>query len=272
MKIRSVLAPALSRVAMVGVLLFGCAGAEVLGPGDPPAPPPPPPASAQATLYTTLDGPSSVTSPAQGSGGGATVVTTPANDFVPARIGDGLRTDAVGERALLRQIDGGVQNVENDRGTLEFWYKPFYDSDEDGKYTIAGTGTWKANNATRGSIHFGKHNPSNGRMLFLILFDAAGTRWEHNVRAADFGWKAGDWVLVRITWDMTVAPGVRNMHLYLNGQERTLTGEVSFGPHSTLAESANEMIYIGSRDVSGDIPANGLYDEVRIWNQAIPPS
>ena len=32
------------------------------------------------------------------------------------------------------------------------------------------------------------------------------------------------------------------------------------------------MVYIGSRDVTGGIGANGLYDEVRILNTAIPPN
>ena len=223
-------------------------------------------------MYTTLDGPSSITSPAQGGGGGATISTTPANDFVSARVGAGLRADAVGERALLRQIDGGVQNLENEHGTLEFWYRPSYDSDDDNKYTIVGTGTWKPNNATRGSIHFGKHNGSNGRMLFLILFDANGVRWEHSVAANRFSWNAGDWVQVRITWDMTVGSGEQNMHLYLDGQEAPLIGEVSTGPQPALPESPDEMIYIGSRDLTGSIPPGGVYDEVRIWDQAVPPS
>jgi len=223
------------------------------------------------TLYTTLDGVAAVSSPSIGSGSGSSVSTTPANDFIPAQVGNGLRADAVGERVLFPQVAGGVQLLENDRGTIEFWYRPNYDHDDNNKYTIFGTGTWKANNATRGSIHFGKHNGSNQNMIFLILFDANGVRWEHNVRASDYGWNAGDWLRIRFTWDLNVAAGERNMHLYLDGQELPLTGDVSRGPQPAMAESASEMIYIGSRDVSGNIPAGGLYDEVRIWDAAVPP-
>jgi hypothetical protein len=223
-------------------------------------------------LYTTLDGPVAISSPSEGTGSGSSVTTTPTNDFVPARVAGGLRANAVGEHALFRQVDGNLQNVENDRGTMEFWYRPDYDHDDDLKYTIAGTGTWKPNNTTQGSIHFGKHNSSNNNMIFLILFDANGTRFEHNVLPTQYSWNAGDWLLIRITWDMTVPAGERNMHLYIDGVELPLTGQVSRGPQPTLPEMASEMIYIGSRDDTGQIPARGLYDEFRIWNQAIPPS
>jgi len=222
-------------------------------------------------LQTTLDDLSAVTAPSIGTSGGI-VSTTPANDFVAAQVGDGLRTDAVGERVLFPQISNGVKNVENESGTLEFWYRPSYDHDQDKKYTIAGTGTWKPGNTTAGSIHLGKHNLSNQLLIFLILFDANGVRWEHNVSANDYGWNAGEWHLIRVTWDMNVSSGEQNMRLYLDGQELPLIGDVSRGPQPALPESESEFIYIGARDLTGSISAGGVYDEVRIWDRAIPPS
>lgn len=256
-------------IVAVGALMLGCAASDPVRPDA--APPPPPPASGQL-FYSTLDGPAAVTSPAVGNGGAATISTTPADDFVPARVSNGLRADAIGERVLLPQMGGAVQNVEHERGTIEFWYQPFYDHDDSNKYAIAGTGGWKADNSTRGSIHLGKHNASNQNMIFLIMFDANGVRWEHNVQASDYAWNAGDWVLIRFTWDMTVPAGEPNMRLYLNGVELPLTGQVSRGPQPTLDESSSERLYIGSRDTAGDIPPAGVYDEFRIWAEAIPPS
>lgn len=273
MRRHRVLSGVLSVLAMGAIAGVGCASTTDPNSTNPPPPPPPPPppAAAQMTLQTTLDGPSAVAAPSIGTGGGI-VTTTPANDFVAARVGDGLRTDAVGERVRFPQISGGVQNLENESGTLQFWYQPTYDHDIDQKYTIAGTGTWKANNATAGSIHFGKHNGSNQSDIFLIFFDANSVRWEHNVAANAYSWNAGEWHLFRITWDVNVAAGERNLHLYIDGQELPLTGEVSRGPQTTLPERSNEFIYIGARDVTGNIIAGGVYDDVEIWNTAIPPS
>ncbi|MGQ0537560.1 MAG: LamG-like jellyroll fold domain-containing protein [Gemmatimonadaceae bacterium] len=231
----------------------------------------PPVAAADLVLHTTLDSPLAVATPRVGSGSTAAISTSPANDFVSARLGAGLRADAVGERIEFRQIDGGVQNVELERGTMEFWYRPNYDHDDDRKYTIVGTGDWGPS-TEHSSIHLGKHNDSNQNGIFLIFFDANAVRWEHNVSVRDYGWRAGDWLLMRITWDFAVPAGVPNLHLYVNGRELRLTGDVSRGPQPIGAERADRMIYIGSRDLSGPIIANGVYDEVRIWKRVLPPA
>jgi hypothetical protein len=209
--------------------------------------------------------------PALGSGASAVVSTSPLNDFVPARIGNGLRADAIGERIEYRQVGGSTQNVELDYGTIEFWYRPSYDHNDNLKYTIVGTGNWIGTSVSPGSIHLGKHNNSNANAIFLIFYDANGVRWEHDVAATSYSWRAGDWLLVRFTWDFSVPAGRQNLHLYLNGVELPLTGQVSRGPQPVPAEKASEMIYIGSRDLTGNIIPNGIYDEFRIWNRVIPP-
>jgi len=240
----------------------------------PPGTPPPPNAPSDLVMYTTLDGPSAVMSPASGSGTGITIETLPSNDFVAARYGSGLRTNAIAERILIPQTDGQTQNVELERGTIEFWYRPNYDHNNNLKYTIVGTGNWHGMNASSGvgSLHLGKHNLSNQNMIFLIFYDANAVRWEHNVVASAYGWKAGDWLLMRLTWDFNVAPGVQNLHLYINGAELPLTGEVSRGPQPIPAERSSERMYIGARDVQGGIIADGIYDEFKVWNRVIPPS
>jgi hypothetical protein len=235
-------------------------------------PPPPPSGAANLLLYTTLDDVAAVLSPTQGSGVGAVITTAPANDFVPARVGNGLRADALGERIQLPQVAGSVQNVELDRGTIEFWYRPNYNHDDNLKYTLVGTGNWSGSPPARGSLHLGKHNNSNNNAIFLIFYDANAVRYEHDVPVTAYGWRAGDWILVRLTWDFGLPAGQQNLHLYLNGRELPLTGEVARGSHPIPAERPDEKIYIGSRDVTGTIISNGVFDEVRIWNRAVPPS
>lgn len=223
-------------------------------------------------LYTTLDNQNAVMSPQTGSGSGALISTVPLNDFVAARVGSGLHADAIGERVVFRQTDGQTQNVELDRGTIEFWYRPAYNNNDNNKYTIVGTGNWLSTGGSApGAIHLGKHNNSNNNGIFLIFYDANGVRWEHDVAVTDYSWKAGDWLQIRLTWDFGVAAGVQNLHLYINGNELRLTGQVARGPQPVPAERQDQFIYIGSRDLGGTIIPNGLYDEVRIWDRAVPP-
>ena len=224
-------------------------------------------------LYTTLDNQSAVTSPQTGSGSGAIISTVPLNDFVAARVGSGLHADAIGERVVYRQTDGQTQNVELDRGTIEFWYRPAYNNNDNNKYTIVGTGNWlSTGGSSPGAIHLGKHNSSNNNGIFLIFYDANNVRWEHDVAVTDYSWRAGDWLLIRLTWDFGVAAGQQDLHLYINGNELRLTGQVARGPQPVPAERQDQFIYIGSRDLGGVIIPNGLYDEVRIWDRAVPPS
>lgn len=253
---------------------LSCGGSDSTRNNEPDIPTPPP-AVGDLLLYSTLDGPAAVMGPSLGSGVGASIVTSPTNDFVPAKIGNGLRTDAAGERILIPQANTRAQNVELERGTIEFWYKPNYNHNDNNKYTLVGTGNWPPVQGAapgRGSIHLGKHNSSNHNDIFLIFFDANGVRWEHNVALASYSWRAGDWLLVRLTWDFGVPAGVQNLHLYVNGSELPLTGHVSRGPQPIPAEQSDEFIYIGSRDLVGPIIGNGVYDEVRIWNKVLPPS
>jgi concanavalin A-like lectin/glucanase superfamily protein len=163
--------------------------------------------------------------------------------------------------------------VELDRGTIEFWYRPAYNNNDNNKYTIVGTGNWLSTGGSApGALHLGKHNNSNNNGIFLIFYDANGVRWEHNVAVTDYSWKAGDWLLIRLTWDFGVAAGEQNLHLYINGNELRLSGQVSRGPQPVPAERPDQFMYIGSRDLSGSIIPNGLYDEVRVWDRAVPPS
>ncbi|MEW5916736.1 MAG: LamG-like jellyroll fold domain-containing protein [Gemmatimonadota bacterium] len=262
-----------SHVLLTAVVL-SCGGAEATGNNPGPNVPTPPPAVGDVLLHSTLDGPAAVMGPTLGSGVNASIVTSPANDFVPAKVGNGLRVDAIGERILIPQADNRAQNVELERGTIEFWYRPGYNHNDNHKYTIVGTGNWPPVQGAptgRGSIHLGKHNDSNNNDIFLIFFDANGVRWEHNVPVANYGWRAGDWLLVRLTWDFGVPAGVQNLHLYVNGNELRLAGHVSRGPQPIPAERSDELMYIGSRDVAGSIIGNGIYDEVRVWNRVLPP-
>ncbi len=265
------------RVLWLGMVAWSCSDPSAVSVGYEPSPlrdlvPPPPQFAADLLLYTTLDDALAVMTPTIGSGTSATIATSPADDFVASRFGAGLRANATGERVRYPQTDSLAQNVELERGTIEFWYRPFYNHVGSAKYSIIGTGNWSGRSGTSGlgSLHLGKHSVFNQYMIFLIFFDANGVRWEHNVAASDYSWNAAKWLLIRLTWDFGVPAGEQNLHLYLNGVEVPLNGQVSRGPQLVPAERPDEYIYVGSRDLFG-VSANGVYDEFKVWNRVIPP-
>ena len=79
-------------------------------------------------LYTTLDDAAAITSPVVGIGG--TTTLDPA-DFVAAQVGNGAQFVGSGKVVTFPAIVGATQNVELDRGEIEFWYRPNYDAAAD---------------------------------------------------------------------------------------------------------------------------------------------
>ena len=226
------------------------------------------PAAAAPLLSSSLDNAAAVSSPSVGTGKGSQVITAPKNDFVSGKSGSALRLDATNERLLFPQTDGSIKNVELDQGTMTFWYQPDHNPSKNIKTTIAGTGPW----ASPGTVHFGKHNQSNQNGLYLQVWDGGAGPAENYVAPADYTWKAGQWLHVRITWDFKVAAGQQNIHLYLDGKEIPLTIK-STGPKSTSAESASKFLYLGARDGSGSsiVPA-GLFDQLDVFDTVVPPN
>jgi parallel beta-helix repeat protein len=149
-------------------------------------------------LYTTLDNAASVSSPASGTGTGSSVQTTPANDFVTGKAGNGVRIDASGEYVRFAQTDGSVQNVELDQGTVDLWYQPSYAHTDGLRHSIVGIGTWGS-----GGIFLEKNNASNNNNLTVYTFDSSGNFKPTNVPPSSYSWQAGDWVHLRLTWDTT---------------------------------------------------------------------
>jgi len=221
----------------------------------------------QPLLNSTLDDLAALQNPTRGTGVGATVNTTPVNDFVSAQIGNGIRIDASNEMAQFLQISGGVQNVELDQGTIDFWYRP-NSVHTDGVFRpLVSVGPW----ATPGSIHIIKQNSFNSNGLGVQFRDAAGNVWETDVPDTGYNFTPGTFVNVRATWDFTVAAGVRNIHVYLNGVEAPMLF-MTTGPRTMPAESATRSIYIGNRGDASGFFGNGVFDALTIYPTAIPPS
>ena len=234
-------------------------------------------AQGQATklLHTTLDDPASVTAPLVGTGSGAVIATTPANDFVPGQSGNGIRINAAQEYLRLPQTDGAVQNVELDQGTVEFWYQPAYAHSDGVSHRIFGLG----DKNQPGSMGLYKRVTFYGNDLYLIIHDATGTGRETTVAGTNYSWSAGQWVKLRITWDSTVAAGVQNVRIYLDDIERQY-GSASTGSFLMPAESTTQHIWVGSLSANETNTASGVIDELKIFagtgssgsSDTIPPT
>ncbi len=215
---------------------------------------------------STLDDQLSVLMPASGTGSNASVVTSPANDFVPAHNGNGLRIDAGGEYMRIVQTDGVTKNIELDKGAVEFWFKPTYNHTDGLKHYLFATGGF---GTVPGGIVFLKNNTLNQNQLNVHITDANGAFHHTGVASNYYSWTAGQWVDIRMTWDTTIAG--QNVHIYLNGTEVPAYAYASSGPFTMAAESSSQFIYFGQLNAAGTAPAGGIFDDVVIVGAASAP-
>jgi Concanavalin A-like lectin/glucanases superfamily/Peptidase family M23 len=221
---------------------------------------PTPAASATPLLQTTLDNAASVTSPLHGTGTGAQVVTNPANDFVAAHNGNGVRVNAAQEYVRFQQTDGVTANVSLTKGALDVWYQPSYANTDGISHRLVGIGPAFQS----GWITLFKRTSFFNNDLFFEVIDANNNGQATTVAASNYGWTAGQWVHLRMTWDGTVASGVQNMHLFINGVE-PVYGSVSRGPFPMPAASSSQYIYLGSISPTETLNAQGIYDDFAIY-------
>jgi glucose/arabinose dehydrogenase len=221
-----------------------------------------------ALLGSTLDNASSVLMPASGTGSNASINTTPADDFVPALDGNGLRIDASGEYAQFVQTDGVTQNIELDKGAIDFWFQPTYNHTDGLRHYLFATGTF---GATPGGIFVLKNNALNQNQLNVNITDASGAFHVTGVDPIYYSWTPGEWVHVRVSWDTTISG--QNVHIYLKGTEVPAYAYVSTGPISMAAESTTQFIYLGQQKPGGTVPANGIFDDfILVGPGTAPPS
>lgn len=224
---------------------------------------------AQSTpiLYTTLDDQTSVNSPVNGTGSGSAIATNPVNDFIPGYLGNGIQINSAGEYIRFAETDGITNNVELDKGTVDFWYKPNYNSNDGISHRIFSIGAADQS----GSITLYKRTSTYNNDLYIYVKSSTAAGRETKVQPTSFSWTAGQWVNIRITWDSTVATGVQNVRVYLDGSELTYRS-ASTGPFLMPAEVSTQYIYIGSISATETLTATGILDEFKIYPDAFPPS
>jgi len=79
-------------------------------------------------LQSSLDGLSAIAQPTAGLGGTTTVAV---GDFVPGHTGNGVQFARENKVVRFPVASGSQENVELDRGEVEFWYRPNYAANQD---------------------------------------------------------------------------------------------------------------------------------------------
>lgn len=211
-------------------------------------------------LWTTLNDAAAVVEPVVGDSTEASVSVAATSDFVSTPWGGGFAVDAAGDWVRYRQV-AGVANIEFDRGTIEFWYRPDYDHVDGMLHRLFST------HESVSGIRARKN--ANGRFVVLLV-DQRGVEHITAVDPSDYGWSAGQWVLVRTTWE-TGSDGSQAVRVYFDGDEVrryvSIAGaDVTMGP-----EEVGGWLYLGARSDTASEVANGIIDEFYVYDEVRVP-
>ncbi len=220
------------------------------------------PAPSGQLFWTTLDDAEAISNPRVGNGTDASFATIPAGDFAAGTRCDGLRIDENGEHLEFTQLG----NVDWSRGTLEFAYLPDADHTDDLDHMLFTA----SNFGVRGGLVIRKAGAANANGLQVLYIDDTGAlAGELEIASDEYAFRAGEWVLLRFTWDFTVAAGAENVQVYIDGARPSYTP--TRGPVAMPTASAGESFRIGVRNESDEWFAGGVIDEVMIWGEPRTP-
>ncbi len=168
------------------------------------------------------------------------VGTTLETSFMTGRFGQGVLID--GEDRLSYQTAG---NINRQQGSIEFWFQPTWDGDDEQGYGFFETGD------ITGAGWFNRmriQKDSANNLRFMVM---DGTQ-EHGVAYYINHWLAGEWHHIAATWqDNAIA-------LYVDGLE------VDRSEGIELPQELDEVMQVGSLVVNEPFRADGVIDELRI--------
>ncbi|MDM8521568.1 FG-GAP-like repeat-containing protein [Anaerolineales bacterium HSG6] len=201
--------------------------------------------SPQTVLYNSLDNPDQILE----AGGFTTLITS---SFVTGRMGNAPQFGADSTNEVIKFPAQNYINLS--RGEVEFWYKPNYDADQDDETHAL---------LTVGDIY----NPPNlliheSDRLYLTFNQDHDIVYEVQSAYHASLWQADEWVHIRACWDSSL--GRNALKLYVNGEQVNTTSTHGGWDLGSMAE---QYIYVGSGDLTGVFPADGLLDELIIRDQ-----
>lgn len=218
--------------------------------------------TASPLLWTTLDDVNAVTVPMQGDGTDASVSSTTTTSFVPTPWGGGVEVQEMGQWVRFRQI-AEQPNIEFDRGTIDLQFRPSYDHDDGVLHRLLAT------DDSPSGLRIRKN--ANGR--FVVVLDNGQPNGDHitAVAPSDYEWSADQWIHVYITWDTTDPNMTQPVHIYFDGSEVNRYVALPQRRITMGSEDPEGWIYVGTRSDTADNVANGILDELKIYDEPIPP-
>jgi hypothetical protein len=194
--------------------------------------------------HSTLENAAAVTAP--DIGGAGSVVGAPS--FVPARYGGG-----VGIAASTQYVAFPTGDFDKAKGAVEFWYRATWNSADGVHHDLCGF--------SDGVGHvFVLEKPVGNTLDFSILVGGIFSRLR--ISAADYSWRADDWVHIRLEWDDTL-PLATQQRILLNGVEPVHTDPTTDYASGSLI--VQPEFRFGNAD--GDATfAPGLFDEIHLYS------
>jgi hypothetical protein len=206
--------------------------------------------------YSTLENDGEVTSPNVGTGGQKNGGAT----YVAGLHGGGVGIWNDGD-SISFPITAGSGNFNKARGSIAFRMKPDYDSHDGQQHDIAGfddgaNNSFKLRKLADNTLHFTVVVPPGG----------AGNTSDLAIAAANYSWRANEWVYVFMSWNDTATADTDTLDLEINGDSNPNTGPTVRYTSANL--TVGPSLYLG--DINDGNPAfsRGTYDEVHVYRLA----
>ena len=158
------------------------------------------------------------------------------SNLVPGKIGKAASIVADGEGGSIPQAG----NLDKARGTIAFWYKPFFPKGKETNYTLVNSGTWGVNPF---KIWLWSYNQT------LLRFDFSKSQY----LTLPIDNSKDEWKHITISWDSEYGASI------------AVNGVIEIESPFKWTPSDSKELSIGD-DQAGGGTAGGLIDELLIFN------
>jgi hypothetical protein len=160
---------------------------------------------------------------------------------------------------------GGRQNLEWDRGRIEFWYLPSSDHTDNLPHYLFDADNDGVDGGSR--VRIKKEDNTFANQLTVEVVDSGSVSHILLIPSTNYQWKAGHWVHVAVAWDGSNG----TVRAYLNDVPLASVPAYVPTPFAMEVESASGYIRIGNK-ATGPCCFNGggIIDEFTVYNQRDP--
>jgi hypothetical protein len=174
--------------------------------------------------------------------------------YTAARYGNGASVTADNQYVSFSVTDGAgaaTGDFDKAKGAVEFWYRPSWSHNDAIQHDIAGIFAGAAN-------QFVVQKLASNDLRFRIA--ASGVNFDCTVAAANYSWRAADWVHLRLEWDDAAAPGPEQ-RIVINQAVPTQTCAGNWTATNLLL-GTNAAFRVGDIGDGALTFGAGVYDEV----------